>query len=146
MHRIEKSVVVPYKAARMYELVADVESYPAFLPGCTAARTKLLSEHEIEASLQVSKGPFQHWFTTRNTLYPPERIELALVDGPFKHLAGEWSFRERAEGGTLVSLELEFNFSNRLTGSLLAPAFGGIARRMVTTFADRARELDDGVG
>lgn len=141
MHRIERAAVVPYTPERMYHMVADVESYPQFIPGCSRARVSPVDEHNIDASLEVSKGPFRHWFTTRNTLRPTESISLALIDGPFRALSGEWTFRERDEGGTEIALRLEFDFSSRLMGRALAPAFAEIAKRMVGAFGDRARAL-----
>jgi len=141
VHRIEKAALVPHDAASVFRLVADVGSYPSFLPGCTAARVVRVDENVVEASLRVAKGPFHHWFTTRNTLHPNERIELALVEGPFRTLRGEWRFAT-VEGGTRISLELEFELSNRVLGKVLAPAFAEVTSRMVDAFATRARELE----
>jgi ribosome-associated toxin RatA of RatAB toxin-antitoxin module len=138
VHRIEQAAVVPYEACALYGLVADVESYPDFVPGCTGARVVRLDDHAIDASLQVAKGPFKHWFTTRNTLHPCERIDLSLVDGPFRALEGGWHFAPAAGGGSRIRLELEFEFSGPVLGRLLAPAFGDIARRMVDAFVARA--------
>lgn len=125
MHRIEKAAVVPYGAMSMFELVADVESYPGFLPGCTGSRVTRVADDALDASLQISVGPFRHWFTTRNTLFAPERISLALLDGPFRALEGEWRFTPGPDGGTRVSLALEFDFAARVVGRALAPAFFG---------------------
>lgn len=143
MHRIERTAVVPHDASSLYYLVADVESYPSFVPGCTAARAVQVGEGVVDASLQIAKGPFRHWFTTRNTLYPCERITLSLVDGPFRVLRGEWSFTATGEG-TRIALTLEFDFTNRVLARLLAPAFADVTDRMVAAFTGRARSQDGG--
>ena len=146
MHRVEKSLIVPYPAEQMFELVADVGSYPQFVPGCKSAAVEAVSERTVEATLRVSAGPFRQRFTTRNTLTPPERIDMALVEGPFRALTGTWFFGVGEEGGTLIRLRLEFAFRSALLARTMAPAFGQMARRMVEAFAARAREIAAGAG
>jgi ribosome-associated toxin RatA of RatAB toxin-antitoxin module len=124
----------------MFELVNDVESYPRFLPWCTEARMQRRIEQGIVATLTVSKGPLQHSFTTENLNTEFERIEMSLLEGPFRRFHGVWRFDETA-GGCNVSLDLDFEFSNRLLARALSKVFRLLTTSMVDAFRERAREL-----
>ncbi|MFO1435389.1 MAG: type II toxin-antitoxin system RatA family toxin [Gammaproteobacteria bacterium] len=143
MMKIHKSALVPYSAQQMFDLVADVESYPQFLPGCTGARIAQRSEHEITASVDLAKAGVRQSFTTRNRMHPHERIDMHLVDGPFKRLHGHWSFDPVGTNGrgSKVALHLEFEFSNRLLAMTFGKAFQSIANTMIDAFCARAAQL-----
>ena len=135
--KIERSAYVNYSNQQMYDLVNDIESYVDFLPGCHQAMLISKSETEIVASLEVRKGPVSQEFTTRNILSSPSRIEMNLIEGPFKSLYGLWEFTELSEGSCKVSLRIDFELSG-----MLKFAFGGvfnqIAGTMVDSFCQRA--------
>ena len=92
MSVVNQSALVPYRVADMYALVADVERYPAFLPWCAEATVHYRRGREVQASLQVARGPIRKSFTTLNRMISRQSIEIQLVDGPFKHLHGRWDF------------------------------------------------------
>lgn len=122
----------------MYALVNDVEAYPEFLPWCSAAAILDRSDGpQMTAKLTVRKGRFNYDFTTRNALEPDRRIELRLVDGPFRKLNGRWQF-DPADGGSLVTFDIEFEFSGKLLGAALNAAFSPIADSLVEAFRQRA--------
>ncbi|WKE67437.1 type II toxin-antitoxin system RatA family toxin [Gallaecimonas kandeliae] len=141
MPRIERQAEVPFAPQAMFDLVNDVPSYPAFLPGCVAARVLSKGEGSMTATLDVAKGPVRKSFTTRNTLFAPDKIRMELVNGPFRYLHGHWHFLETESGGCQVQLHLDFEFSS----TLVAIAFGGIFQQlthaMVNAFCQRAREV-----
>ena len=116
MERIERSAVVPASREKTFALVADVASYPEFVPLCRAAEVRPLGEGLVEASLRMARGPIRFWLTTRNREVAPSRIEMRLVKGPFGRLSGRWSFEDAAEGGTRVSLNIEFEGASRVLG------------------------------
>jgi ribosome-associated toxin RatA of RatAB toxin-antitoxin module len=136
--RIERSAYVPFSAKQMFDLVNDIKAYPLFLPGCNQANLISQTEHEIMASLEVSKGPIKQSFTTRNVLTPAKCIEMNLVKGPFKKLHGVWHFNDLSEGNCKISLTLDFELSG-----MLKFAFGGVfsqvAGSMVDSFSKRAK-------
>lgn len=121
----------------MFELVADVERYPEFLPWCAAAKLVKRDELEIIGTLTAEKGGLRKTFTTRNRYEAPHWMDIALVDGPFKKLSGRWDFIEQADGGCEVRYRMEFEVP-----FLLAPILGGLmdymANSMVDAFAARA--------
>lgn len=124
----------------MYALVADIESYPEFLPWCAGATVHQRHAREIEASLDIVKGPLRQSFRTRNTLCPRRRIEISLVDGPFQRLDGCWQFTPYTEHACRVELLLDFAFSSRIMQKLLNPLFSEIADSLVDAFCKRARQ------
>lgn len=135
---IQRSALLAHSARAMYELVNDVDSYPQFMDGCVGARVLEQGDNEMVASLTLSKGGIKQTFTTRNILHPYEKIELQLVDGPFKRLHGVWSFKPLAENACKVSLELSFEFSNILVNIASSSLFTHVANHMVDAFSRRA--------
>ena len=125
----------------MYRLVADVPAYPQFLPWCRAAQVHYADEFVTQASLTIAKGPLHKSFTTENRLFAEHRIEIALVDGPFRQLNGCWSFENLGDEGARVTLQMEFEISGALLSRTLQPVFSEIANTMVEAFCKRARDL-----
>lgn len=138
---INKSALVPYSAEQMYQLVDDIEKYAEFLPWCGKATELSRSANEVEASLFISHSGLNKAFTTRNTLYPQTKIDMQLVEGPFKKLHGSWQFENLGDAGCKASLILEFEFSSKLIGLTLGPVFSKIANNLVDAFIQRARSI-----
>lgn len=141
MPQIERSALVFYSAQQMFDLVNSVPDYPQFLPGCSAATIVSQSELEMVAKLQVSKAGIGQSFTTRNTLVPYQRIDMQLVDGPFKHLRGGWQFQPLNEQACKVVLQLEFEFSNRFVQFAFGKVFQELTAAMVNAFTERAKQV-----
>lgn len=141
MHRISRSALVPYTTAQMFALVDDVEAYPSFLPWCHDARIHRREPREVEASLELRRGGISRTFRTLNRLDPPASISLELVDGPFRRLAGEWSFRALSGDGSKVSLDLEFELESRVTDFLLGAFFEDVCNSLVDAFTRRAETV-----
>ncbi|MGM7447512.1 UNVERIFIED_ORG: ribosome-associated toxin RatA of RatAB toxin-antitoxin module [Idiomarina abyssalis] len=141
MPSIEKSALVSYSAKQMFDLVNHVEAYPEFVPGCAAARVLESSSQQKVAALDISKAGISKTFTTRNTLHEPERIDMGLVDGPFKKLTGGWVFTPLADDACKVELKLDFEFSSRLLGMAFGKIFKEVTSRMVDAFVKRAEQV-----
>ena len=141
MPRIVRSVDLPFPARDMFQLVADIERYPRFLPWCRSAKVHARTPTEVTASLEIARGPFRKSLTTRNRMVDSERIDIELVDGPFSHLDGRWRFRGVAPQGCQVGFEMQFEVSNRTLARVLVPLFEEIARTMVDAFSQRAHEV-----
>ena len=138
-NRIERSALVPFSAARMYDLVADVAAYPQFLPWCRRATVHHVDERSMEATLEIAKGPLRKSFTTRNELHPCHAIEIRLLRGPFRRLEGRWSFEDLGDSGARVTLQMDFEMAGALLARTLGPVFGEIANTLVDAFCRRAR-------
>ncbi|RUO58589.1 type II toxin-antitoxin system RatA family toxin [Pseudidiomarina insulisalsae] len=141
MPSIERSALVPYSDAQMYALVNDIESYPQFVPGCRSAQVIEQTDSSKVARLDISKAGVGKSFTTRNTLEPPDRIGMELVDGPFRYLRGGWHFQRLDENACKIVLKLEFEFANRFLGLAFGKIFNEIQSRMVDAFVKRAEQV-----
>lgn len=123
----------------MFDLVADVESYPQFLPGCSGARVHSREGDCVQASIALAQGPLQTQFRTRNVLERPRRLTMALEEGPFSELQGVWEFTPLGTEGSRVALDVRFAFANRVVDLLLGPPFEAICNQLVDAFVKRAR-------
>lgn len=141
MSVIKRSALVPYSAEEMFRLVADIAAYGSFLPWCPAARILSAEGDIVVASIDIAYKGLNRSFTTRNRLVPGERMEMRLVDGPFSRLEGAWVFQALGETSSKISLDLEFEFSNRLVGFAMGPVFGSIANSLVDSFRQRAVQI-----
>ena len=141
MSVVSRSAIVPFSAAQMYALVNDIESYPEFVPWCSSSTSQILSATQKQASLYFSRGAIKASFTTKNTLTPGQAIQLELVDGPFSHLHGDWTFTDIDDNGSRVQLDLEFEISSRMLKIALESFFSQICDRLVNSFVQRANEV-----
>ena len=141
--RVERSVLVPFAAEQMFDLVRDVESYPDFLPWCEAARMETPETDIVLGTLHINARGIRQRFTTRNQLQRPERLTMDLVEGPFRQLAGVWEFKRLDEQATRVSLEVDFEASGGLVGMVVTPVFGDLLSTLIDAFVERAGQLYD---
>jgi len=141
MTAIHRSAIVPYSAARMFALVADIPSYPQFLPWCGGARIVSAQDDEVIAAIDIAYGSVHKTFSTRNLMQRHKMLEMRLIEGPFSHLQGFWRFDALDEEACKISLDLQFEVANRLAGLVLTPVFSNIANQLVDSFHRRAIDL-----
>ena len=143
MPQVTRNAIVPYSATQMYELVNAIEDYPVFVPWCSSSASEQVSEEQKIATLFFTRGALKTSFTTKNTLIPNQRVDMQLVDGPFRHLQGVWKFTDIDDSGCRVELELDFELSNRLLKMALEAFFSQISDRLVNAFVRRAEQVYD---
>jgi coenzyme Q-binding protein COQ10 len=120
--------VVPYSAGLMFQVVADVEQYPQFLPW-------------VAARMTVGFKGFRESYTSRVILDPAAgTIDVAQTDGPFRILENHWRFTPEGEG-CRVDFSIEFEFRNPLLNAVAGAALGRVMMRMEEAFVDRARKV-----
>jgi ribosome-associated toxin RatA of RatAB toxin-antitoxin module len=141
MQRVLRSVLVPYAAARMFELVDRVEAYPEFLPWCAAARTLENRPDGKTARIDIDYHGVRAHFTTDNVNTPVTSIAIGLRHGPFRRLHGEWRFRALAEDACKVEFELVYEFATHLLEKAVGPVFNHIANTFIEAFVKRAEAL-----
>lgn len=146
MREVKRSALVPYLPAQIFALVDDFERYPEFLPGVVGAQLLERKTEELLGSLTIERAGIRESFTTRNLLYPPQRMDMQLVEGPFKTLEGTWHFlpindEVGRECGTRIELNIRFELKNALTSLLFSKAFESTCASLVDAFAKRAREI-----
>jgi len=143
----ETSRRVPFTARQMFDVVADVERYPQFLPLCEClvvrARERQGAESVLVATMTVGYGAIRESFTSRVTLRPEQReIRVAYLDGPFSHLDNRWRFRD-ADGGSRVDFFIDYAFSSRMLALLMGAVFDKAVRKYTSAFEARAHALYD---
>jgi ribosome-associated toxin RatA of RatAB toxin-antitoxin module len=141
MATVERSVLVPYSAERMYALVDQVEHYPDFLPWCGDAHVEHRDGATTRAAIRIDYHGLRQSFKTENRTTPPERIEIRSLSGPFRHLHGTWLFTRLAPDACRIDFKLHYEFSSRLVERLVGPVFGYIANSLVDAFIRRADAL-----
>jgi coenzyme Q-binding protein COQ10 len=143
---------LPYTARQIYDLVADIESYPKFLPWNSAARirSRRLRDDGAEllaADLVVSFKVFRERFGSRVVLWPADpatgalKIDTEYLDGPFRHMKSGWTFVDRPEGGCKVDFFVDFEFRNAILQRLIGVVFHEAMSRIVRAFDERAKAL-----
>ncbi len=125
----------------MFALVDDIEAYPAFLPWCESTAVHNRTDDEVNATIDIVHRGFHKSFTTCNRNQRNKMIEISLVEGPFQRLEGVWRFDELGDDGCKISLDLQFEFSNKLVSLAFGPVFSQIANSLLDAFCIRAKEL-----
>ena len=141
MPTISRSALVMYSVEQMYKLINDIVAYPQFIPNCGDSKIISTQDNEITAALMVSKGGLKKWFTTKNTLISNKKVQLDLVDGPFKKLTGYWQLTELSEEACKISLQLDYEFSNKVFDLAFGRVFNSLTNNMVQAFTERAKEV-----
>ena len=136
---------LPYTAKEMFDLVADISSYPEFLPWCAAARVRKEIQKgvikQIEADLVISFKVFREKFGSRVLLDASKfTIETEYLDGPFRHMQSVWSFNN-SEQGCEVNFNVDFEFKNVMLQSIIGLVFNDAMQRIVRAFERRAADL-----
>ncbi|WP_164114664.1 type II toxin-antitoxin system RatA family toxin [Sphingorhabdus sp. Alg239-R122] len=131
---------LPYTAKQMFALVADVGSYPEFLPWVIATRIKSDSETEMVADMVVGFNQLRERFTSRVSKVPGKEIRVEYLDGPLKNLENDWQFRSVSDGCE-VDFYVSFSFHNRFFESLAGQYFDRAFCKMVSAFETRADAL-----
>lgn len=141
MHQVTKSVLVEHTAQQMYDLVEQIELYREFLPWCGGTDIIERQGDLTVATLHIDYHGLKHNFTTRNQNVPGAKIDMLLVDGPFKHLEGVWQFVPLADYACKVEFRLEYEFSSQMLEKVVGPVFSKIANTFVDAFVKRAEKV-----
>jgi len=132
---------LPYRPDQLFDLVAEIERYPEFLPWCRAARIRKREGDVIFADLVIGWKMIRESFTSRVTLQKPGRIDVSYHEGPFKYLNNHWTFEPLPGGGCCIDFYVDFEFRSRVLQKLIGVLFNEAVRRMVHAFEERARAL-----
>jgi ribosome-associated toxin RatA of RatAB toxin-antitoxin module len=138
MALVHKSVLLHYSAEQMFALVDRVEDYPAFLPWCGGVEVQERAADKLVAAIQINYHGVKQSFTTENSNTPPTRMQMRLVEGPFRHLDGTWQFTALRADACKIEFELHYEFSSKILEKLIGPVFSKIADSFVDSFCKRA--------
>ncbi|MDZ4077323.1 MULTISPECIES: type II toxin-antitoxin system RatA family toxin [Hydrocarboniphaga] len=144
MRKLDRSALMPFSAAELYALVADVASYPQFLPGCTSADVEQDEQREgerwVKGRVSFKVKGLSDSFATENRMLDGQRIEMRLLEGPFRSLSGVWVFTPLAEQACKVSLSMSVDFASRLVEATLAPWIDRAVGGVIDAFRLRAEQ------
>jgi ribosome-associated toxin RatA of RatAB toxin-antitoxin module len=135
---IERSALLAHPVEQVFDLVADIERYPEFLKGCVGADILKRDDDQVTATLRLSRAGISHGFTTQNRMQRPHRIDLALVDGPFSHFAGHWSFLALGDDACKTTLQLHFELASGIASVAAGKLFDKVALDLVDAIVTRA--------
>jgi coenzyme Q-binding protein COQ10 len=131
---------LPYTPAEMFDLVADIEKYPEFLPWCVGTRIRSRDGNLVVADMIIGYKMFRERFTSRVTLARPDRIDVEYSEGPFKYLQNHWIFLPDGNG-TCIDFFVDFEFKSRILQAMIGVVFGEAVRIMVNAFEKRAETI-----
>ena len=136
---------VRHAAEQMFDLVADIERYPEFVPLCTGVNVRSREpqadgRETLIAGMSVGYKMISERFTSRVTLDKPRlRVLVEYIDGPFSHMENVWTFRDEPAGGTsVVTFFIDYEFRSRMLGSLMGSMFDAAFRKFSRAFEERA--------
>ena len=143
MPKFQDTTPVPHSAGQMFDLVADVERYPEFLPMCEALRVKERRERDgmtmLIADMTVGYKMIRETFTSRVLLKPDENvIDVSYLEGPFRYLNNRWTFEPRADGGCDVVFFIDYEFKSRALGMVMGAMFDRAFHMFSQAFQKRA--------
>lgn len=124
----------------MYELVVRCEDYPRFLPWCGGVEIHEQSATVLDVTVRIEFMKISSHFRTRDTL-EPNRILMEFVDGPFRHLRGEWLFTPLMSDACKIEFELDYEFSSKTLEAVIGPVFSKITSTFVDAFIRQADKL-----
>jgi ribosome-associated toxin RatA of RatAB toxin-antitoxin module len=141
MADVKKNVLVNHSSEKMFNLVDRIEDYPLFLPWCGGSQIIYRDDKITKASIFIKYSGVNQSFTTQNTKNYPHRINLKLIDGPFKVLEGFWIFTPINQDACSIEFNLHYEFSNFILDKLISPIFGQIANTFVDGFVSQADKI-----
>jgi coenzyme Q-binding protein COQ10 len=132
---------LPYTAQQLFELVANVERYPDFLPWCLAARITKREDKALYADLVIGYKMLREKFGSKVTLDEPNHIHVEYLSGPMKHLSNHWRFISEPDGSCTIDFYVDFEFKSKMFQGFIEIFFNEAVKKMVKAFEDRANEL-----
>ena len=133
---------LPYRPEQLFDLVADIERYPEFLPWCVGARVRSREAGLIVADLVIGFKMVRERFTSRVKLDRANlRIDVAYAEGPFRYLNNHWAFEPLPNGRCRIDFYVDFEFRSAILQRIIGALFNEAVRRMVHAFETRARKL-----
>jgi len=138
MKKLTYQKKLPYSARKVFSIIADVEKYPAFIPGCKSVFIHEKKEHEVTATFEIFAKGFNKSVTLCYLLKPYEQINILLMKGSFKELKAEMRFKTIDENQCEITVEAEYEFESKMTAMLVSPFITKGFDKFVELVCDRA--------
>ncbi len=137
---LEKKVL-PYSAEQLFQVVADVESYPHFLPWAVNSSIFNETENQFDAELIIGYKLIQTSYTSHVYLTPFEKINVDYINGPFEYLENYWLFRPVNDHQTEIEFFINFHFKNIFFQKIAERLFVESIKLMTQSFEKRAMQI-----
>jgi coenzyme Q-binding protein COQ10 len=140
----QEHVISKYSITQIFNMVAEIEKYPEFIPWCSKAKILEMRENFIVAELFISFKGFTHSYVSEVTIVPPVEsaaIKVKAIKGPFKYLTNDWHFRKTPNNGCEINFNIDFTFDNFILEKLFGLLFYKAIKKMMQSFKQRADEL-----
>jgi coenzyme Q-binding protein COQ10 len=134
-------VHLSYAATQLFDLVADVERFPEFVPWVIAARILRRKDTTIWTDMTMGSSLLSKRFTTAALLDRPNRIDISCHDPMFEIFEQRWKFETSPNGGTIVEYQVDFQFRSGVLQTLIGASLAERTAAMVTAFKYRAQQL-----
>ena len=138
---VHKTVILGYSAEQMFALVDCVEDYPKFLPWCGGVEVRQREESKLVATIAIHYHGVRQSFTTENTNVRSTSMKMHLLEGPFRQLSGNWTFKALREDACKVGFDLQYECSSKILEKIIGPVFSVIANGFVDSFCKRAETI-----
>ncbi len=137
--------VLPFTPEQLFDMVADIEKYPEFLPWCVATRIRERDgergQETLISDMVIGFKIFREKFTSKVICNKPGRIDVSYFDGPFKYLTNHWIFEPHGEGQCEIDFFVDFEFKSRILQATIGAVFNEAVRHMISAFEKRAAQL-----
>ena len=143
--------VLPYTPRQLFDLVADIERYPEFLPWCVAARITKREGNVLSGDLVIGFKMVRESFSSKVTRIAPVtdakglerggRVDVTYLKGPFHYLSNHWIFEPMPDGSCRIDFYIDFAFRSHVLQKLMGALFNEAVRRMVGAFEARAERI-----
>lgn len=130
--------ILSFVAKDLFNLVADVESYPKFIKGCKALTIEAKTAQGFRAKVTAGMGVFGGSYTCDVVLTPYSQICVEYIEGPFQHLKNLWSFEDLGHQQTRVTFDIAFAFSSAVQQFFMEGVFAGLAKDVMLSFEKEA--------
>lgn len=133
---------LPHSPDQLFNLVADIERYPEFLPWCLAVRVRKREPDRLLADMVIGFKVFRERFTSEVKLdRANRRIDVAYTEGPFRFLSNHWVFEPNGKDKCVIDFYIDFEFHSKILEQAFGVVFNEAVQRMVSAFEKRAKAL-----
>jgi coenzyme Q-binding protein COQ10 len=151
MPKLLKSAQVNYTPEQLFNLVADVEKYPAYLPFCENTYIHTQTDTTMLADMTLAYKGFSGTFQSNITKQYPNKIHIQQAHGQLKHLYSTWQFngvtsqelRAPSHSLTAIDFSIDFEANSWLIGKMISPILDSLGNLMMQSFLNRAKQLYD---
>ena len=143
MKSSNREEVVDHNAKELFDIVLDIESYPYFIPWCSAMKVHSKNDKEIYADMIVWYKYFMPQKFGSHVVFDKKNLNISTtyIEGPLKDLKTKWSFKSLKKNRTLISFTVEFEFKRFFHQKIAETFFPLIENKMIESFKVRANEI-----